>query len=253
MIDNKYDYSIHYKAFHDDTDMHAQAMAQWHAGQLKEHLPLPDEGCRVLDIGCGTGYAMLGMQQLGFKNVEGLDVDQSQVEACLRRRLQVTCSENSFEWLQNRKEHYDVILMLDVLEHMPVAEQIAFMRAVYGCLRPGGRVILTVPNANAMFACRWRYIDYTHYSSFTHYSLVFVLKNAGFSKVEIASDSLLKSRPSLRLWKKESRAQWLRWLVRRLWKKMFEIEISWEDVQAMSFDLNLTAVALKTPAVRNTI
>ncbi len=245
MMDNSYDYSVHYRAFHPDTDEHAHAMAQWHAGELKPFLPQPSENLKILDVGCGMGHALLGLTRLGYPYVEGIDIDPKQIEACKRMNLRVCKVENSADFLNSRKEYYDVVILFDVLEHIAVSEQIETMRYVYQSLRIGGRVVLKVPNASALFAARWRYIDYTHCTSFTQCSLEFVLKNAGFERIEIAQDAVLVKRPALRLWRKDNRRQWLLWLLRSFWKICFELEFAFDKNPHRCFDLDLRAVGYK--------
>lgn len=49
------------------------------------------------------------------------------------------------------------------------------------CLRPGGRILLTVP-----FAARWHYIPYDYWR-FTPSSLLYLLNNAGFASVAVSA------------------------------------------------------------------
>jgi SAM-dependent methyltransferase len=71
------------------------------------------------------------------------------------------------------------------VEHVPKEFHLDLLRSIHQSLEPEGRLILTVPNANSSLAARWRYIDWTHETSFTEHSLDFVLSNAGFQKITI--------------------------------------------------------------------
>ncbi len=146
--------------------------------------------------------------------------------------------------LWNATHHYRraFALLLDVLEHIPVDFQIDFARTAREALRPEGKLLLTVPNAKARLAGRGLLNDYTHHSSFTEHSLYFVLKNAGFDRLEMDNSKGL-GRLSKRLWRRESRNALRKWLIRWWWLQVFKAEIPWEKIDDISFELNLKAIA----------
>src|SRR6202043_2974468 len=78
----------------------------------------------------------------------------------------------------------DLIFLMDVLEHMDKAEQLRTLAAASELLVPGGRLVLSVPNANASFGLRWRYNDWTHEAAFTEQSLEFILLNSNFTDLK---------------------------------------------------------------------
>ncbi len=239
-----FDYSSFYREHHDESESHAAAHAAHIRSFLGPFLPPPGAGA-VLDIGCGIGCALVALRSWGFTNVQGIDINREQVESCKRRGLSVELVEDSTLFLLKHASEYELILMLDVLEHVPVSEQIRLMRAVCSALKPGGRVILTVPNASSLVATRWRYGDFTHCSTFTEHSLRFVLKNAAFENIQIPGQGPLR-RPPLRLWRGSSRAAFTRWLVRYLWRLVLTIEVGgFERIEDISVDLNLIATALR--------
>ena len=238
-----YDYSLYYRNWHDDSDEHAATMARSFRGKLTRVLPPPGEAA-VLDIGCGMGFALLGLLEAGFSDISGIDTDPQQVAACQRRGLRVECISDSAAFLHERLGRYDVVLLLDVLEHVPVADQIPFIRAVRQSLKPGGRVVLQTPNALSILASWQRYGDYTHHSSFSQHSLTFVLQNAGFKRVEIDASEPLSWRPPLRLWDRSSRREARRWLIRRFWREVLSTELGPSvNLDKMSLELNLFGVA----------
>jgi predicted SAM-dependent methyltransferase len=76
--------------------------------------------------------------------------------------------------------------MFGVLEHIPVDEQLPFLRGVNAALKAGGTVVGHVPNPNSLVSNRYRWGDWTHHSSFTKHSIDFVLNNAGFRRLRDA-------------------------------------------------------------------
>jgi SAM-dependent methyltransferase len=241
------DYSIYYGRFHSDTEAHAEEVAEYLIKELAPMLPDDRHGA-VLDVGCGYGFALLALRKLHFENIEGVEVSLQQAERARSLGLKVEVVEDTRSWLEARTRRFSVVMLLDVLEHVPVSEQIILLRSIRNVLEPNGRLIIQVPNANSMLAARWRYNDFTHYSSFTEHSLYFVLKNAGFDDIKIDVEKRA-TRPSLRLWRKDARASFKvvlrRYLVRWFWLQVFKSELSWENLEEISFELNLKAVAFR--------
>jgi SAM-dependent methyltransferase len=179
------DYSRYYKQYHDDSPEHQRWQIDFNRRILAAHVP-DCRGRPALDIGCGMGFAMLYLQEEGFEPVEGIDIDPSQVQSCLRKGLIVHQVQDASCFVRQSQERYGLVLAMDLLEHLAPGDQLALARAVWGALLPGGRFICSVPNANSSVASRQRYNDFTHHASFTEHSLDFLLYNAGFRKIEIS-------------------------------------------------------------------
>jgi 2-polyprenyl-3-methyl-5-hydroxy-6-metoxy-1,4-benzoquinol methylase len=240
-----YDYSIYYERYHDNSPQHADRAAASHASWLAALLPA-NKDARIMDVGCGYGYALLAVRTLGYANISGLELSEQQAEKARLNGLTIDVTGDTAQTLRERPGAYDCVLLLDVLEHVPVAEQIDFLRACASSLKPDGRLILTVPNASAVLSPRWRYNDYTHHSSFTEHSLYFVLKNAGFAFVEVEADRGAKRFP-LRFWRRSWKGSLRQWLVRFFWRQVFLSEVPHEDIRTISFELNLRALARVSP------
>ena len=178
------DYTRHYRKWHDDSEEHRDAMCRHFRHLLAPYLPKAKE-IRILDVGCGMGFALLALRESGYCNVEGIDSDKGQVAAARDRGLDVTHVLDAVEHLRARAGEYGLILCLDVVEHIPVEQQMEFVAGLSKALADGANLICTVPNANSSLASRWRYIDWTHTTSFTEYSLDFLLYNAGFQNIRI--------------------------------------------------------------------
>jgi SAM-dependent methyltransferase len=71
----------------------------------------------------------------------------------------------------------DVVLATETLEHVP--DPAAFLGEAHRCLRPGGRLVLTIP-----FAARWHYIPYDYWR-FTPTGLARILQASGFEDVAV--------------------------------------------------------------------
>ncbi|HEX8994204.1 MAG TPA: class I SAM-dependent methyltransferase, partial [Candidatus Paceibacterota bacterium] len=93
----------------------------------------------ILDVGCGTGLLMQEMQQFG--QIEGVDMSERAVAYCRERNLNpVVGSADSLPFPDGS---FDVVVMLDVLEHLE--DDSIGAREIYRILKPGGIAIVTVP------------------------------------------------------------------------------------------------------------
>lgn len=93
---------------------------------------------RILDVGCGDGLFFEDLQRCG--TVEGLEPDLG-VLTDPRWRPSIRNEPLGPDF--RAEEPYDLILMLDVLEH--IADDGAALSAARRALRTGGHLLVTVP------------------------------------------------------------------------------------------------------------
>jgi SAM-dependent methyltransferase len=102
--------------------------------------PFIREGDVVVDVGCADGTLL---ERLGGKIAYGYGVDPTLERG--RRTDGYALYRGSFPEALPEVE-CDAIVMLAVLEHIPTEAQPALATACARILRPGGRVIATVPS-----------------------------------------------------------------------------------------------------------
>ena len=83
---------------------------------LPGFLALLKKNQRILDLGCGAGYAMRKMREYGYTNVEGLTLNDEDVKACESDGFKVHQVDFNFTGFN---EEFDGIWMRHVLEHSP--------------------------------------------------------------------------------------------------------------------------------------
>lgn len=108
------------------------------------------EGLSAIDVGCGGGLATEPLARLGAQAV-GLDVTQENVDAAKAHAtaggLAIDYRLRTAEAAAAAGETYDVVLSLEVVEHVPDPE--AFLDAVARLVAPGGLLVLSTINRTA--------------------------------------------------------------------------------------------------------
>jgi 2-polyprenyl-3-methyl-5-hydroxy-6-metoxy-1,4-benzoquinol methylase len=139
---------------------------------------VPPGGC-VLDVGCGAGFLLRWLATRPAIVPVGIDLSEGQ--AALARRNAPSASVHvgdALVYLRRRRTAFGAIFCTDVLEHVPHADLLEWVRALREALVPGGFVVCKVPNAANLTGGQLRYIDLTHERSFTRLSLVQLLEAA---------------------------------------------------------------------------
>ncbi len=95
---------------------------------------------RILDVGCGTGTMLTYLARFG--NAEGVDIDPEAVGYCHDRGLNQV-RQSAADSLPFDDATFELVTALDVIEH--IDDDLGALREVRRVLRPGGRLLLTVP------------------------------------------------------------------------------------------------------------
>ncbi len=150
-------------------------------------LPI-DKAARVADLGCGFGSFLYFLRKAGYRNIEGVDVSLEQVGAARQLGIRNVFHGDCWEFLEGRPGELDCITAMDLLEHFPKEEVLALLEAIHRSLKPGGLLLLRVPNADGPFGAKILYSDFTHELAFTPASIRQVLAAAGFARIEVRSE-----------------------------------------------------------------
>lgn len=109
------------------------------------------EGRRALDFGCGTGLMSESLATAGF-SVTAIDLNlgpKTLLEKSIHFAESTTFVEGDLLTLNLPPESFDVIVALDVLEHISPLEP--YMRAFTRVLAPGGVLIVSGPTENWLY------------------------------------------------------------------------------------------------------
>jgi len=147
------------------------------------------KNCRVLELGCSTGYISRLLKQNGCR-VVGIESDRSAAHLAASICDQVILADlNGSEWTEQLEEQFDVVLMGDVLEHLVHPDQV--LRTARKLLVPGGVVVVSLPNIvhwsqrMKTLVGRFNYqsvglLDHTHLRFFTVRTALALIENSGY-------------------------------------------------------------------------
>lgn len=171
-----------YKELHGwrDYELTSNGYGEWYYDCLPA-----DKNARILDIGCGDGKFLFFLRNKGYNTIEGLELSVQQAEEA-RKNVKCPIHEvgDTKSFLKKSINTYQMIVMNDVLEHVPKPETVRFLMAVHDALIPGGNLVVNVPQVSGLTSIFCRYNDFTHQTLFTEMSLKQVLFSAGFTNVK---------------------------------------------------------------------
>lgn len=149
-------------------------------------LPKEDKSAAIAELACGYGRYLMALEQLGYTNCVGIDISDEQV-AYARSKLGLRNVEkaDALVWLSTKNASYDCILAIDFLEHLPTDDLLSMGNMIYKALKPGGRLIIQVPNAMSP-ANPVIYGDLTHVRAFTEQSIRQFLLLSGLRNISCA-------------------------------------------------------------------
>jgi len=150
---------------------------------LKNNLPL-NKDVKIIDLGCGNGQLVFCLQEMGYKNVSGVDTSKEQINIARQQGISNVHLSTIGKHLKSKKNIFDVIIIFDVLEHLHRSELIKTLLLIETALKPSGLLILHVPNAWGRFGMAVRYGDLTHENCFTPESISQSLAMCGFDEIE---------------------------------------------------------------------
>lgn len=141
---------------------------------------------RLLDVGCGIGAFMREAARSGF-NVEG--VEFSDLAASIGRNhwgLNIVTGDILSEDYAN--DSFDVVTCWQVLEHVCRPHDV--IAKIARVLKPGGQLVIAVPNMSSfqakIFRARWYHLEIPrHLFHFTPRTLSNIVEDHGFKVMKI--------------------------------------------------------------------
>lgn len=155
--------------------------------RLREHAP-------VVDLGCGRGELLMLLREAGIA-ARGVDVDEALVREGCGRGLDVTHGD-AVRYIQALPPaSAGAIVMLQLVEHLSLADVVTLLTGALQALRPDGRLIVETVNVASWAAFSNGFLrDYTHATPFHPETLAHLVSCAGFEDVGIEYRGLCEQR-----------------------------------------------------------
>jgi 2-polyprenyl-3-methyl-5-hydroxy-6-metoxy-1,4-benzoquinol methylase len=160
---------------------------------------VPERPALAMDIGCGKGVTSQWLKQIRPNiTTVGVEIDKSvaAVAASVVDTVLVADLEKGLEPLDSYRGRVDLLLLLDVLEHLH--DPWARLKEFKTFLAPAGVVIASIPNVRnfkvllpLLVKGEWRYqdsgiLDRTHLRFFTRRTVLELFAGAGYEIQQIA-------------------------------------------------------------------
>jgi len=183
------------------------------------------ENGKLLDVGCGNGRYLDGMNKLGW-DVKGVEFNENAVRVCRLSGLDVHHGDLFSANFEDRS--FDVINVSHVIEHVPDPK--SFFSELSRVLKKNGRLIIKTPNSKALgralFNTNWYANDVPrHIYLFSEKNLFELAQQSGLEIKQIRTRSTPKiilnsidyitcnkGKPSKRIWWKRMLARVYVWL-----------------------------------------
>lgn len=158
---------------------------------------------RILDVGSGYGFFLAEAKNRGFQ-VLGVEPSRAASEYC-KKHFGIEVLAEDFLGATLPAASFDVITLWNVLDHLE--NPLAILHEISRVLRPGGAVLIRLPNASFHILVRrleilFRRIFHRklelsviHRFAFGYRAILFALLRAGFKRVRITNSKLSWSNP----------------------------------------------------------
>lgn len=154
-----------------------------------------DRTIRIGDIGCGYGLFLDACKRSGYTNIEGAEQTGAYVKYA-ERELGISSIENAdiFAYLESKHDgHFDILTALNIIEHVKKDRVQYLLNLIQKKLKPGGMLLMEVPNADSPLGIHTYFTDLTHEFAFSRKLAVMLLKNAGFTSIKVMYQPMRKN------------------------------------------------------------
>jgi len=146
---------------------------------------------KIVDLGCSEGISLEWLLLNGYQNIVGVDSDEFAIELC-RKKFNSKLSDkhivcfDALSYLKNcEDESVDMVLMLNVIEHIPKETILEIMSEIRRTLKCDGCFLAQTGNWENPFNIGLFTRDFTHQVMYTMNSLRQLMIMSNFDEDEI--------------------------------------------------------------------
>jgi SAM-dependent methyltransferase len=148
---------------------------------------------RILNAGCGEGLYLPLLERTNFRSIVNFDITVAETVKTTHRSARHSFIEGSLTELPFPDAVFDCVLCTEVLEH--IEDDKMALSELARVLKPGGQLLISVPEAPAPF-------DPDHVrQGYTQYDLANKLGVAGFQVTKVAKAMFLPTRLLMHYWR----------------------------------------------------
>jgi 2-polyprenyl-3-methyl-5-hydroxy-6-metoxy-1,4-benzoquinol methylase len=143
----------------------------------------------ILDVGCNTGRGGVILKEI-FPSAKlyGLEVVEERTNKIPDKVYEKIMYQSLMDLENNYNNFFDYVVAGEVVEHIAPVDVKIFIDTIYRILAPGGKIILTTPNPNALLVKMGRaqvYNDPSHVSIMSSKQLRAKLAESKFKNITI--------------------------------------------------------------------
>ena len=110
---------------------------------------LKSKDIKILEAGCGNGRVVKYLYDLGFKNIYGIELNQTAVDFINNKYPELMIEQGNILNMRFSECSFDVVLSYGVIEHFKNGLEIPLI-ALKKVLKFGGIAVITVPSYNVL-------------------------------------------------------------------------------------------------------
>lgn len=154
---------------------------------FKTYLHKLSKSSKVLEIGPGTGELLHILNEKGVASIDIVDNDSAILKFCKSKyQIDNAILSKSLDLSLSIKSQYDLVVLTQVFEHIPKSSYLNWLKTLYASLKPGGSILITVPNGANPLVGTERYGDLQHENIFTIFSFQELMTFANLKNVQYA-------------------------------------------------------------------
>jgi 2-polyprenyl-3-methyl-5-hydroxy-6-metoxy-1,4-benzoquinol methylase len=148
---------------------------------VESHVSLGSAAVRLLDVGAGSGKLIRRLRRVRACSVSAIEPSLALFNAYDLANVGIE-GITLPELAARDAPPYDVVTVLDVIEHIPEAAE--FVRALARVTKPGGFVFLSTPDVGGLLARlmgrRWHHYNAYHFSLYSRQAVSEAARRGGF-------------------------------------------------------------------------
>jgi SAM-dependent methyltransferase len=143
----------------------------------------------IAELACGHGSFLYWLKQHQYSEITGVDSSPEQIQFARQTGVSVFEMDGNI-WLASQpNESQEVIVAIDLIEHISKDEFMDLLKGSYRLLRHGGRLILRYPNGDSPLVGRNLFNDITHVWTYTTNCMETLGRMHGFSRFGFVDES----------------------------------------------------------------